>query len=1342
MFEFREVAMPYPGLRPFEPHESAIFFGREGHTDRLLEILQRERFLAVVGPSGCGKSSLVRAGLLPGLASGALGTGSDWRLALLRPGGQPMLALAQALLSPYGLGRELVGEARLPKDAEDVTADVALVAAELRRGPAALAGLAQTAAARRPEGAAPFNLLVLVDQFEELFTYAETLGGAGESQEFVDLLLAARAACLDGSSVRSAKPALPETAEDTEALNASLPCRVYVALTMRTDFLGSCVRFLELPEAINRAQYLTPRLNPQELASAITGPAQVFGGEVDAGLVDGLVESIRHDSDQLPILQHALARMWRVAAAANPDAPVIDASCAEAVGGVAGALNRHADEVLAALTPEQQILAEALFRAITERREGGQDVRRPQSLAAIAGWAGVAVEDLKPVIEVFAASEVSFLHYGRELADSSVIDLTHEALIRQWEMLKQWVASEGQRGQGYGRWTRRAAEYREGGGLLAGGELARALDWWNPTEPEEPVIPAGMPESRHTDVSLQIRTALESSPGANGKLPSMALDSGIPAGMTVSCGPGVPDDSESCAWEPKEAWVKRYSEAQDAERHEEFEHLRRFLINSRNEEQRRRERELKQKQLEEQAEAERRRAEKERQLASAARASANRAGWLAKIVAMVALLAIGLAGAAFAFKRQAQSAEKQAVTAEKQVTASLFESQLTHGSLLARLEDCAEALRVLAESNHLDKEIPASRRHTRNLVAGYAEMMGGRTEQVYKGAGAALSGGVAISPDGKLLAVAGQRGTLVLFDADSGKLLRRLEGHDPQVDGGGVNSVVFDPRGRWLFSGGDDSRIIRWSLPDGNKLDEWHAPDSIYALGLSPDGEILASGGKDKLITLWIANNGKKIRVLAGHAESIAIPNGLAFSPDGSRVASASYDKTARIWDWRRGKLLHTLQGHKDRVQAVAFSPDGEQLATASTDNQVIFWDAKTGRLLRTLRGHQNTVFGLAFNANQLLSASRDKTLRLWDVASGITRRIYQGHEAGLWSVAMRGERIYTAADDATVRRWTLATPQQWLWETGGTPKAAAVSPAGTMVAVGMGDGSLRLHSLPDGKPLAEQTKAHDAGEINRIVFNGDGSLLATAGMDGKVKLWRVESEGQRLILLRTLVGHKDAVYAVAFSPDGSRLATASYDGQIGLFDAASGQGHLFPAHEGRVTSIAFSPDGKHLLSAGFEDRRLRLWNLDDFSRPPEEIARAQDMLLWASFSPGGREIAAVGREIVVSLYDLAQSDAPRRLVGHEQTVFRAVYSPDGRQLATVSADMTVRLWDLDSQRLLFTLRLPTKMQYPSPLWDFDFRCTAAGDCWIAVPLTVGRVALYRLPYERPPATPAPAATE
>ena len=146
------------------------------------------------------------------------------------------------------------------------------------------------------------------------------------------------------------------------------------------------------------------------------------------------------------------------------------------------ALNRHAEDVYASLSNEQQALAEMLFRALTERRESGdQEVRRPQSLAAVAAWAGVATDDLKPLIEAYAAPEVSFLHYGRELTGKSVVDLTHEALIRQWDRLRQWVASEFQRGQAYRRYSQRAAEYANDGDLLKGGELARALDWWNPS---------------------------------------------------------------------------------------------------------------------------------------------------------------------------------------------------------------------------------------------------------------------------------------------------------------------------------------------------------------------------------------------------------------------------------------------------------------------------------------------------------------------------------------------------------------------------------------------------------------------------------------------------------------------------------------------------------------------------------------------------------------------------------------------------------------------------------------------------------------------------------------------
>jgi hypothetical protein len=190
MSEIDEIKRPYPGLRPFESWEGEIFFGREEHTYRLLDILQQERFLAVIGPSGSGKSSLVRTGLLPALPLGSLGTGSDWRIAIMRPGHQPIQRLAQSLLSRSVLGIELVGEDCLPQNNQTPTVEAAIVAAELRRGPLGLTHVVKNARARQKDKE-PFNLLVLVDQFEEIFTYADAGGSqADESEAFVNLLLA------------------------------------------------------------------------------------------------------------------------------------------------------------------------------------------------------------------------------------------------------------------------------------------------------------------------------------------------------------------------------------------------------------------------------------------------------------------------------------------------------------------------------------------------------------------------------------------------------------------------------------------------------------------------------------------------------------------------------------------------------------------------------------------------------------------------------------------------------------------------------------------------------------------------------------------------------------------------------------------------------------------------------------------------------------------------------------------------------------------------------------------------------------------------------------------------
>jgi len=368
-----------------------------------------------------------------------------------------------------------------------------------------------------------------------------------------------------------------------------------------------------------------------------------------------------------------------------------------------------------------------------------------------------------------------------------------------------------------------------------------------------------------------------------------------------------------------------------------------------------------------------------------------------------------------------------------------------------------------------------------------------------------------------------------------------------------------------------------------------------------------------------------------------------------------------------------------------------------------------------------------------LFTASRDNELRQWDVSSGVVQRVYQGHEAGLVSVDVQGKQLYTAANDGTVRRWSMPDGKdqgnRMIWEMGATPISTAVSPDGSIIAVGFAMGRLSLYSAT-GHRLFVQSHAH-ASFIVRLAFNDEGSLLATAGKDGKAKIWKVEHtpRGLRLHLWHTIKAHDRTVYDVTFSPDGRQLATASLDGSCGVFDVATGEGQTFKTHEGGVVTAAFLPHHR-IITAG-EDAFLRLWQLNNHGYPTMlwQSAKAQEMLFWAAIAPDGTQAAAVGRrQANISLYQLEahQSAPPQHLPGHEQAIIRAIYTPDSKQLATVDGDMTLRLWDVERMQPLFALRLPTEIHAPSPLWDFAFQCLPSGDCIAAIPLTVGRLAVYR----------------
>ncbi len=1197
---------PYPGLRPFQHDETDIFFGRDELSTQLIDKLGDTHFLAVVGTSGCGKSSLVHTGLVAGLERGLLANaGIHWRIAEFRPGNRPFVHLSEALLANTALRKEYTA-----RFIDDTNAQK-ILEAELRRGPLSLHEILLNSPLP-PDT----NLLLVVDQFEELFRHYQQ-GEANEAAACVNLLL------------KSSKP----SSFTKEKKNSH---RIYVVITMRSDFISDCALFFGLPEAINQGLFLTPRLTREQLCDAIEGPARMFGGQIEPALTNHLLNEMSHDPDQLPVLQHALMRMWDQArprglakihrenlgtmAHRPPPGRILSLDHYREIGELKKALSQHVDTAYTKLTAESQKIAEVLFRRLCERDKVHRDTRSPTKLDEVAELAGLpSWQQIVPVADEFRQAGRHFLTpiHGIELKADSVIDISHESLIKHWERLKTWANEEAESAKIYRRleesaclWEGKYPDY-----LWSGVELEGTHGWRE--------------NKQHTAL-----------------------------------------------------WAKRYTK----EEGKYFELAMRFLEESKEEQKRKEQKE-------------------EAALSRELKLKQARRQTLGAIIASITIL--GFAIWAWVERDHARQQEQKAEQAQ-------LDAQLNNVAWLGRFDDYKTAKGVLKKISESDKGIPASRRPAYNFLKWFDKFMGSGSEYVYEGAGAPLFT-VAASSDGKLLAAAGEKGALVLFDVNNGNLLRQLQAHSRSV-----KTVVFHPQDQWIASAGYDRQIIVWSLSTGKQLHNWKASEPVMALAVSPDGKYLASGGKDNHITLREVATGQS-QIFEDHKKRIS---DLAFSPDGEFLASTSYDDTARLWRVKTGQILHTLTGHTDNVQRVAFSPDGKLLATSSKDTTVRLWDLDTGKSKHLLLGHRKTVFGVCFVAGgrYLVSASDDRTLRIWDTRYGVTMRVLQAHNAGVIGIAVHEEKIFSASNDGTVMRWNTALPYWQSVDLPDKPASTAIAPDGNSVAVGFTDGALRLYALPEPNLLWEERTAH-TDKIKRLAFSSTGILLASASSDRNAKLWQVE-DGK---LLQTISGHTNEVNAIAFSPDGHVVATAGFDGQIGLFTAGTEQIRFYPAHEGEVKAVSFNASGTQLLSTGNYAAYLWTLNNDSLTLLRKYPLASSDTLKWSVLGPYGQQIASVGREQLV-YYSTTDKSTRYKLSGHESTIYRAIFSPDGRQAATVSADATLRFWDLHNNGSeLFTLRLPANSGRPVPLEDFDFRCTPQGTCRIAIPLTRGKLMLYEL---------------
>ncbi|MGD9144483.1 MAG: protein kinase [Anaerolineae bacterium] len=1209
-----EAANPYKGLRPFYEADAADFFGREALTQRLLARLAEEdgmaHFLAVVGPSGSGKSSVVRAGLIPALRRGALPGSKNWFVIQMLPGAQPLEELETALLRiainpPESLLRQM-------REGEH-----GLLRAIKRVLPADDAG---------PDRS---ELVLLIDQFEEVFTLVED---ESERAQFLEGLLAA--------------------ATDPRG-------RLRVILTLRADFYDRPLEYAGLGELVRQHTEVVLPLSSTELERAIAGPAERVGVDLEPGLLAEIVADVTDQPGALPLLQYALTELFE-GRAGN----LLTQEAYHGLGGVLGALGQRAEELYQGLDADGQEAARQLFLRLVTLGEGMEDTRRRVLRAELtalqlsktsAERVHITPVVLDKVIDLFGHHRL--LTFDRDpLTRGPTVEVAHEALLREWGQLRKWLDASREDLRAHRRLTAAAAEWidanQDDGFLLRGSRLNQFEDWAKETD-----LALTQAERDYLQASLALREQREARREQERAARALAAEQMRQAEIERQRATEQARTSRYLRWLAGGlAAVLIVAVAATV-----------FALIQRSESQ----------QLLRQSISHR--------LTAAAINSLDRYPERSVLLALEAVSATYATDKTVT--REANMALRRALQAVR-VQHTLF----GHGGPVydvaispdgtclatASADRTAKVWSLVSSAAIPGEELVALSGHTRPVRSVAFGPPGGAAERC----GARLA---TASDDETVkvwsLAPSSAEGTELRAGA-SGEEILTLSGHT-----GPVLSVVFDPDGTRLATTSLDGTVRVWDAATGQELLALSGHTGpVQGIAFSPDGMLLATGGEDGAVKVWSLSSGadpagEELLTLSAHAGPVYA---VAYSPDGTRLATVGADGTARVWDATSGEELLTLSGHSGPVRDVAFSPDGTRLATTGADEKVKVWSLGSGAIpsagsfqdmlrasaagqeLLTLSGHTGPVHGITFSPDgtRLATASEDRTGRVWDVSADQELPALFGHVGTVWDAAFSpdGTRLATAGEDRTARVWSLAS---------------SADPS-----TDLGTGALGQEVL---------TLSGHSQDVNFVAFSPDGTRLATASYDGTAKVWSLASStaapGEALL---TLSGHTGWVMCVAFSPDGTRLATTSADGTARVWDAASGDELItLPGHTGLVYAVAFSPDGTRLATASY-DGTARVWSLaSSAATSGQALLTLPGHTGWVfgiAFSPDGTRLATCGEDGTGRVWDVASGRELLTLSGHTDWALDIAFSPDGGSLATASADGTVRVWDATSGEELLTL--------------------------------------------------------
>ena len=549
-------------------------------------------------------------------------------------------------------------------------------------------------------------------------------------------------------------------------------------------------------------------------------------------------------------------------------------------------------------------------------------------------------------------------------------------------------------------------------------------------------------------------------------------------------------------------------------------------------------------------------------------------------------------------------------------------------------------------------------------------------------------------PTGKYVATASRDRTAQLYDASTGKMLRRFdEGHEFLA-----TTSVFFADGRRLATGAGDNSVRLWNVQTGAQLAVLRSTGRSGTLAVAPGGVWLATGGPNNSVQLWSSESGQKLAALPGHEAEVTA---AAINSDGTLLATGDERGDIRLWQvdpaGQSAKPSRRLKGHSRTITALEFTPLGDTLVSSSGDRTCGQWDVASGREVseRVLK-HPAWVASVDVSGDgrRAVTTCEDGTVRVWSLPEA---RIVAS--ASLANEVVNSARFAPTEDNILITSWAARKVWQWTPRDAGEMSLDALSPAIDFSPIGgllwaadytpdgrriltIGGNDARLWSLAAGQANTV-LRFSPHGAVAAVDVSTDGKWLATGSWDTTTKIWNIETAQ----VVRKLVGgHSGYINSVAFAPNAERIATAGDDGRVCLWDVASGERLSIDTivHDRPITSVAFSPDGAHLLTAS-ADGTAKLWRSDN-GQLVREFSGHKFGLLTAVFSRDGQQIATGGEDNTARIWSTATGEEMHQLGGHTSSVTSVAFNADGTRLLTASQDNTAKLWDASTGKEVLTL--------------------------------------------------------